>query len=572
MTVQDNYKLESYITNGSITSFDFSFKVLEKSNIIVNVEDIEGNITQKQQQTDYEVVLNTDFTGTVVFKEAPIKDYKIYIQRIVDLDQEARYETSSGFQAEVIEKSFDKLTMINQQQQTQIDKCIKINMFEDIKISNYADTPYTNKGLMWGQNEDGSFYLKNTQENPDTVYNEIVKNENVIAIGSNLITDDTIGTCAKNINNINKTAENIEDINLCGGDIENIKNISEYLKKHESLTSNNLFDFKFSDHLLNDESWVKADNFSWLSGKKYKTAYNHLLSDIQGKTTHNETIGNTTISYYLADDGHKIVDVANISQVEELFNSTGVAWYYILDTANQQFKLPRTKWGFVGFRGNVGEYVAESLPNISGSVNSITQGNKSLPTANGALKITDNGTSYQTGSTEYMKKAILTIDASLSSSSYKNNAPVQQRATQMYLYFYVGYFTREAIEETAGINSELFNNKADKDLSNVPSSINFMTEAGANYVKWRNGFTISRGSKEFSGIGSNSGTNVVINLPTPMTGEYMVNVTLTFSGAYFANLGYTVINKTTTNFTVQIFNTAGGTSAAGSLNWIAVGY
>ena len=226
MTVQDNYKLESYITNGSITSFDFSFKVLEKSNIIVNVEDTEGNITQKQQQTDDEVVLNTDFTGTVIFKEAPIKDYKIYIQRIVDLEQEARYETSSGFQAEVIEKSFDKLTMINQQQQTEIDTCLKVNQFEDVKISNYAETPIENKGIMWAKNEDGSFYLKNTQENPDTVYNEIVKNENVIAIGTNLITDNTIGTCANNINIINTTVENINDINSCGKNIENINFIA----------------------------------------------------------------------------------------------------------------------------------------------------------------------------------------------------------------------------------------------------------------------------------------------------------------------------------------------------------
>lgn len=242
MTVQDNYKLESYITNGSITSFDFSFKVLEKSNIIVNVEDTEGNITQKQQQTDYEIVLNTDFTGTVVFKEAPIKDYKIYIQRIVDLDQEARYETSSGFQAEVIEKSFDKLTMINQQQRAEIDTCLKINQFKDIKISNYAETPIENKGIMWAKNEDGSFYLKNTQENPDIVYNKIVKNENVVAIGSNLITDNTIGTCAKNINNINTTAKNINDINLCGNDIDNINivasNISEIKDKADRDLSN----------------------------------------------------------------------------------------------------------------------------------------------------------------------------------------------------------------------------------------------------------------------------------------------------------------------------------------------
>ena len=234
MTVQDNYKLETYITNGNITSFDFSFKVLEKEDIVVNVEDIQGNIIQKQQQTDYDVILNNDFTGTVIFNTAPAKDYKIYIQRIVDLEQEARYETSSGFQAEVVEKSFDKLTMISQQQQAEIDTCLKINQFKDVKISN-AETPIESKGIMWAKNEDGSFYLKNTQENPDDVYNEIILNPDVIAIGSDLRTDNSIGICAENIEDINKTVENIEDINLCGNDIENINIVGNFLKEHENV-------------------------------------------------------------------------------------------------------------------------------------------------------------------------------------------------------------------------------------------------------------------------------------------------------------------------------------------------
>lgn len=121
---------------------------------------------------------------------------------------------------------------------------------------------------------------------------------------------------------------------------------------------------------------------------------------------------------------------------------------------------------------------------------------------------------------------------------------------------------------------QLFNNKADRDLNNVPSSINFMTEVGGNYTKWRNGFTILKGSKDFGEIGSNAGINVVINLPTPMPSAfYMVNVTLTFTGTYFANLAYSVVNKTTTTFTVRIYNNnASGSSAAGSFNWIAVGY
>ena len=54
------------------------------------------------------------------------------------------------------------------------------------------------------------------------------------------------------------------------------------------------------------------------------------------------------------------------------------------------------------------------------------------------------------------------FSANKSSTVYQNGAPVQQRATQMYLYFYVGQFTQSATEQTAGLNAELFNQKVDK--------------------------------------------------------------------------------------------------------------
>ena len=54
--------------------------------------------------------------------------------------------------------------------------------------------------------------------------------------------------------------------------------------------------------------------------------------------------------------------------IQTRFNDSGVAWFYILDPDTQKFKLPRTQWNFVGLRDNVGGYVAESLPNITGDI------------------------------------------------------------------------------------------------------------------------------------------------------------------------------------------------------------
>lgn len=68
----------------------------------------------------------------------------------------------------------------------------------------------------------------------------------------------------------------------------------------------NLLDFKWTDHKLNDISWLRSDTFSWQSGAVYQAAYQHLADDISSKTLQSETICATTIQFYLADDGHKI--------------------------------------------------------------------------------------------------------------------------------------------------------------------------------------------------------------------------------------------------------------------------
>lgn len=225
-----------------------------------------------------------------------------------------------------------------------------------------------------------------------------------------------------------------------------------------------LLSFQWSDHLLNNVSWLRADTFSWQDGTVYEAAYEHLSADILGKTLQSETISAVTVQFYLADDGHKICPASEESNVASIYTNTGVSWYYILDTTNQRFKLPRTKFGLTGLRDSVGKYVPESLPNIKGTLN-----NSIFNTSDGdgVFTVTTASSGDGGGYDLNKKKRSLSFSASDSSSSYQDSAPVQQRATQMYLYFYVGNYTQEAIEQTAGLNAELFNSKADIDLSNV---------------------------------------------------------------------------------------------------------
>lgn len=228
-----------------------------------------------------------------------------------------------------------------------------------------------------------------------------------------------------------------------------------------------LFDFKWSDHLVNQQEWLRADTFTWHDGTVYQNAYQHLVDDIDGKTTQTETIAGTTITFYLADDGHKIVDSSQEANVGQIFLDTGVAWYYILDETNTRFKLPRTEHGVVGVRGNVGDYIEPGLPSISHAHV------ERFPFSEGTRRIAEEyGATQDSGSMKSITENIthvsndsltpLQTESNTSVSSiYGNSTTVQPPATQMYLYFYVGEFTQTATQNTAGLNAELFNSKAD---------------------------------------------------------------------------------------------------------------
>lgn len=318
-----------------------------------------------------------------------------------------------------------------------------------------------------------------------------------------------------------------------------------------------LFDWKWTDHILNDPQWLRTDTFSWQDGGVYEVAYNHLAADITGKTLQSETVAGTTVQFYLADDGHKICPASEESNVSAIYSATGVAWYYIVDTTNQRFKLPRTKFGVTGLRDTVGNYVSESVPNITGDITSILINHDT--TTSGALSIgTKTGNFSTPGGAYYRDEVPLLLDASNSSSVYQNDAPVQERATQMYLYFYVGSFTQTALENTAGINTEDFNDKADTDFGNT-NMIDYVVEkqdptAGNNYTwyrKYASGW-VEQGGYYYKG--SSVAGNNNITFPIEMADiNYTVLALQQFTAAgqgYVQNEVYT--SRTTTGFVLGI--------------------
>lgn len=306
-----------------------------------------------------------------------------------------------------------------------------------------------------------------------------------------------------------------------------------------------LFDVKWADHICNDVQWLRADAFSWQSGAVYQVAYQHLEDDIDGKTLQSETVGSTTIQFYLADDGHKICPASEESNVSAIYNATGVAWYYIIDTVNERFKLPRTQFAFTGIRNGVGGFVDAGLPNItSDAVIQTWNNNATTAWTSGAISAEAGNGIGLGGANSYTHTRPGWLDASNSNSIYGNSDTVQPKATEMYLYFYVGNFTQTALENTAGITTEEMNNKV-----NIGHEvIEFQAPTSANnytwYRKYRDGWV------EQGGIVSSTPAN--ITFPVEMAdANYYTNACSTSSSSNYSSA---VGSRTTTGAQIIFYN------------------
>ena len=325
-----------------------------------------------------------------------------------------------------------------------------------------------------------------------------------------------------------------------------------------------LLTFMWADHILDDISWLRADTFSWQSGAVYQAVYQHLANDVDGKSLQSETVDGTTIQFYLADDGHKICPASEESNVMAIYNTTGVAWYYIIDTINQRFKLPRTKWGVTGLRDTVGNYVAPGLPNIKGKFaydvwQSASYDSGAFYNDGGNKRRgTDNDSGSSGGRTAF--------DASRSSAIYGASTTVQPPATQMYLYFYIGNFSQTALENTAGITAETLNDKVDKGHQ----VIEFQAPTAQNNYTWYRKYAdgwVEQGGEWVHPSPGTAYNNVTITLPVVMS-DSNYSVILSNTGTNGTAYTKTVNTRTTTDF---ICTGAGDVSKYNGFCWAVRG-
>lgn len=136
MTVSTEVDHNDYTGNGVTTSFPYTFRIFHKSDLVVQVVDLDENITELVLDTDYTVTGAGGYTGGNVVLSSPLANgYQISISRELPVTQETDLRNQGKFFAEVHEDALDKLTMLIQQERSWLSLALRKPSF----VANYYD-------------------------------------------------------------------------------------------------------------------------------------------------------------------------------------------------------------------------------------------------------------------------------------------------------------------------------------------------------------------------------------------------------------------------------------------------
>lgn len=168
MTVTNENRSVTYDGDGSTTVFpvanDGVIYFLQASDLLVTLIDADGVDHVQALTTDYTVsgAGNAD-GGSVTMLTAPAVGERLRIERWVDILQPTNYPENTKFPAASHERALDRLTMIDQQQQGEIDRAPKFS-----ETSGYKNVelpaPEDGKGIKW---DEASGKYVNTEFDPD---------------------------------------------------------------------------------------------------------------------------------------------------------------------------------------------------------------------------------------------------------------------------------------------------------------------------------------------------------------------------------------------------------------------
>ncbi len=456
MTNKRDYAPITYACNGATVDFPFSWKILEKESVVVTLIG-EGLETILALGEDY----NIDFDevgGNVKTKTAYALENSIVIARKASTYQDKSFSTSGGFQASEIEKAFDNVSINLQDMDYNIENfketfSNKINTKIEVYRDDVENQIESNKQEFLGIQSDFEDKVNTKiQQVSDAAekINELEEAVNTAVNAANTASSKADSASAE----ANKATE---QANLATSKANEATEIIENsLADIESKTQEEINKIKQTGFYMQNDKLYYIDSNG--ETKEFKFGSSGLeLCDIGTALYVDETKGlrrrlNGSIMDITSNYQAFLTRLKEITtlypslvctedewQTTKTMSKLGQCGKFVLnygsdDTTVTSVRLPAV----VNINGLVdmakcGLIEDESLPNITlyqtGAVGS------NMGTKNGALIYTPGGVGVQGASSSYVNSnGTFDFNASRSSSTYQDNAPVQQEAIQ-YPYF-----------------------------------------------------------------------------------------------------------------------------------------
>jgi hypothetical protein len=414
MTVENTKNKMSPLQMGVTAEFPFNFAVLLQDPteeealkaIKAKVVLANGKEIDLVYDVDYTVELNTDrLGGTLTVNDIRTTDDYITIYRQYEQTQEVDYRDFNSAPAETFEQCFDKLTMLSQQQQEEINRSIKLPVSTSVEANLTLPIPVAGRTLKWNEEETGLI-------NSDVSIDEI---------------DDFVKSA-------NESAEiAVEKADEIAGKLDEALEVADTIKDIEIIATLEIGDIGIAP-LGIDES---------LGKRRYLNGSVIVQDQYQVFTQRVKTAIQTYAGLGCTEEEWQDISAKSVG---------GQCGKFVVDDEAGTIRLPKIIMPIQGLTDltKLGEIVEAGLPNITGKKQ---LGTVVDPIDNGCFT---SGTSIGThGSTGGSNSDTLFIDASKSNNIYGNSDTVQQEQIQ-YPYF-IQVATGASVKENITNEVELNN-------------------------------------------------------------------------------------------------------------------
>ena len=129
MSFENTISRNDYIGNDTTDTYDYTYKIFDEEHLLVTVRDTENVETTLALTADYTVTGVGDADGgSITLTAGNLADgYAITIRRVVPVTQPTDIRNQGDFYPETHEDAFDRMVMISQQQQDELDRSMKMS-------------------------------------------------------------------------------------------------------------------------------------------------------------------------------------------------------------------------------------------------------------------------------------------------------------------------------------------------------------------------------------------------------------------------------------------------------------